>query len=207
MDGEAADDPTILRLPRAKSWSSTAGEPAPWTASGASAIAGPRCRRRARAPARRDHHARHRRGPYPHYLLKEISEAPGSLRKTLRGRIHEAGGRLTVALGADILPPGLRQRLADGGIRRIFVIGQGTAAVAGMSVAAAIAEALPRARLPVVALPATELSGFGLVDDMSDTLAVAISQSGTTTDTNRTVDLLRARTPGWSRSSIAATAT
>ena len=28
---------------------------------------------------------------------------------------------------------------------------------------------------------------------MSDTLAVAISQSGTTTDTNRTVDLLRAR--------------
>jgi glucosamine--fructose-6-phosphate aminotransferase (isomerizing) len=45
----------------------------------------------------------------------------------------------------------------------------------------------------VVALPATELSGFSLVDDMSDTLAVAISQSGTTTDTNRTVDLLRAR--------------
>jgi glutamine---fructose-6-phosphate transaminase (isomerizing) len=133
------------------------------------------------------------RGPYPHYLLKEISEAPGSLRKTLRGRIREAGGRLTVALGADTLPPGLRQRLADGGIRRIFVIGQGTAAVAGMSVAAAISEALPRARLPVVALPATELSGFGLVDDMSDTLAVAISQSGTTTDTNRTVDLLRAR--------------
>jgi glutamine---fructose-6-phosphate transaminase (isomerizing) len=133
------------------------------------------------------------RGPYPHYLLKEISESPGALRKTLRGRIREAGGRLTVALGADTLPPGLRQRLADGGIRRIFVIGQGTAAVAGMSVAAAIAEALPRARLPVVALPATELSGFGLVDDMSDTLAVAISQSGTTTDTNRTVDLLRAR--------------
>ena len=96
------------------------------------------------------------RGPYPHYLLKEISEAPGSLRKTLRGRIREAGGRLTVALGADTLPPGLRQRLADGGIRQIFVIGQGTAAVAGMSVAGAIAEALPRARLPVVALPATE---------------------------------------------------
>ena len=27
---------------------------------------------------------------------------------------------------------------------------------------------------------------------MSDTLAIAVSQSGTTTDTNRTVDLLRA---------------
>ena len=43
------------------------------------------------------------------------------------------------------------------------------------------------------ALPATELSGFGLADDMSDTLVVAISQSGTTTDTNRTVDLVRTR--------------
>ena len=42
-------------------------------------------------------------------------------------------------------------------------------------------------------MPATELSGFGLDDDMSDTLVVAISQSGTTTDTNRTVDLVRAR--------------
>ena len=40
--------------------------------------------------------------------------------------------------------------------------------------------------------PATELSGFGLTDDMSDTLVVAISQSGTTTDTNRTVDMVRA---------------
>src|SRR4029434_5896297 len=34
---------------------------------------------------------------------------------------------------------------------------------------------------------------FGLGADMSDTLVVAISQSGTTTDTNRTVDLVRAR--------------
>ena len=42
-------------------------------------------------------------------------------------------------------------------------------------------------------MAATELSGFGLSDDMSDTLVVAISQSGTTTDTNRTVDLARAR--------------
>ncbi len=40
---------------------------------------------------------------------------------------------------------------------------------------------------------ATELSGFALADDMSDTLVVAVSQSGTTTDTNRTVDLVRSR--------------
>jgi glutamine---fructose-6-phosphate transaminase (isomerizing) len=40
---------------------------------------------------------------------------------------------------------------------------------------------------------ATELSGFGLAPDMHDTLVIAISQSGTTTDTNRSVDLVRAR--------------
>ena len=42
-------------------------------------------------------------------------------------------------------------------------------------------------------MPATELSGFALRPDMHDTLVFAISQSGTTTDTNRTVDLVRAR--------------
>jgi glucosamine--fructose-6-phosphate aminotransferase (isomerizing) len=40
---------------------------------------------------------------------------------------------------------------------------------------------------------ATELSGFALRSDMSDSLVVAISQSGTTTDTNRTVEVVRAR--------------
>src|SRR4029079_10644130 len=43
------------------------------------------------------------------------------------------------------------------------------------------------------AITATELSGFSMRLDMSDTLAIAVSQSGTTTDTNRTVDLLRGR--------------
>ena len=46
-------------------------------------------------------------------------------------------------------------------------------------------------RLRADAEAATELSGFGVSDDMSDTVVVAISQSGTTTDTNRTVDLVR----------------
>src|SRR5207244_8709935 len=46
-------------------------------------------------------------------------------------------------------------------------------------------------RLDVEALPATELSGFRLRTDMRDALVVAVSQSGTTTDTNRTVDVVR----------------
>src|SRR6266508_4189169 len=132
------------------------------------------------------------RGASPHYLLKEISEAPGSFRKTLRGRIAgDADGRLAVDLGPESLPDEVRARLGDGTLRRVIVIGQGTAAVAGQSFAAALRDAT--ANLLVDAMPATELSGFALRPDMHDTLVVAISQSGTTTDTNRTVDLVRAR--------------
>ncbi len=133
------------------------------------------------------------RGTFPHYLLKEISEAPGSFRKTLRGKLVDVDGSLTVDLGDDVLPPEVRSRLAEGDIRRLLVIGQGTAAVAGQSLIGAFRVAAPSSPLTVAALPATELSGFDLRDDMRDTLVVAISQSGTTTDTNRTVDLVRAR--------------
>lgn len=134
------------------------------------------------------------RGDAPHYLLKEIGEAPSSFRKTLRGKLVEHDGRVHVALGDDTLPVPVRERLRSGDITRVLVIGQGTAAVAGQSLATALLDALGDDRcLEVRALPATELSGFGLAGDMHDTLVVAISQSGTTTDTNRTVDLVRAR--------------
>jgi glutamine---fructose-6-phosphate transaminase (isomerizing) len=132
------------------------------------------------------------RGDAPHFLLKEITEAPASFRKTLRGKIVERDGQLSVGLPGETLPESLRARLRAGEITRVFVIGQGTAAVAGQSLAAALSTAA-RSRFAVEALPATELSGFRLGDDMSDALVVAISQSGTTTDTNRTVDLARAR--------------
>jgi glucosamine--fructose-6-phosphate aminotransferase (isomerizing) len=132
------------------------------------------------------------RANFHHFLLKELTEAPTSFRKTLRGRIGTGDdGRLVVRVGEDTIPPSLVAALAGGTLERVLVIGQGTAAVAGQAVAAAITRCLPG--LSVSALPATELSGFGLSDDMSDTLVVAISQSGTTTDTNRTVDLVRTR--------------
>lgn len=132
-----------------------------------------------------------RRG-YDHYLLKEIDESPGSFRKTLRGRIGTGGdGRLDARLGDESIPPALVEALTAGRVGRVVVIGQGTAAVAGQAVAAAIAHCV--AGVEVRSMPATELSGFALADDMSDTLVVAISQSGTTTDTNRTVDLARTR--------------
>ena len=134
---------------------------------------------------------------FRHFLLKEISESPVSVRKTLRGKIATGeNGLLFVRLGEDVIPAAVRQALSAGRVHSIVVIGQGTAAVAGQAVASAITRSLPQ--VSVVALPATEVSGWGptgsgLPDDMSGALVVAISQSGTTTDTNRTVDLLRAR--------------
>ena len=136
------------------------------------------------------------RGGYPHYLLKEISEAPNSVRKTLRGRLTTTGGRLSVSLGEETLPEVVRTRLRSGAVRRIVTIGQGTAGVAGQSLPTVLGPVLAGAGITGVVVDstlATELSGFGLADDMSDTLVVAVSQSGTTTDTNRTVDLVRAR--------------
>ncbi len=134
------------------------------------------------------------RGAYHHFLLKEIEEAPSSFRKTLRGKIVvDADGTARAALGPETLPSAVIADLAAGTITRVLVIGQGTAAVAGQSLARGLAEMLAATPVRVDALPATELSGFSLRPDMADTLIVAISQSGTTTDTNRTVDLARSR--------------
>jgi glucosamine--fructose-6-phosphate aminotransferase (isomerizing) len=132
------------------------------------------------------------RGDHRHYLAKEIAESPRSVHKTLAGRIEERDGALRAALPEPTLPAAVRERLAAGGYARVHVIGQGTAAIAGRALARLLA-GLVGDRLRVAALPATELSGFGLGLDMRDTLVVAISQSGTTTDTNRTVDLARQR--------------
>ena len=133
------------------------------------------------------------RGDSPHYLIKEIGEAPASVRSTLRGRLVDVDGTSTVRLGERALGADLRADLAAGRIRRVTIIGQGTAAVAGEAVALSVAAEFTGSDMVTEARAATELSGSGLRRDMSDTLVVAISQSGTTTDTNRTVDLVRAR--------------
>jgi glutamine---fructose-6-phosphate transaminase (isomerizing) len=135
------------------------------------------------------------RGAAPHFLLKEITEAPGSFRKTLRGHIREANGRLTTSLSDATLPPALIARFANNQIRKVLVIGQGTAAVAGQSMVRLLSTMLigSGSNVVVQASTATEFSGFGMPHDLTDTVVVAVSQSGTTTDTNRTVDLARAR--------------
>ena len=137
------------------------------------------------------------RGEFPHFLLKEISEAPRSVRNTLRGKMREeATGRLRVSVGERTLPESVACGLREGTVTRIVVTGQGTAAVAGQGIAAAIEGRLRERGLSsprVDAMPATELSGFHLAPDMHGTVVVAVSQSGTTTDTLRTVNLTQRR--------------
>ena len=133
------------------------------------------------------------RGDSPHYLLKELGEAPESFGKTLRGKIVDGVDGPEVSFGPEIVPSKVRQGLRDGSIKRVVIIGQGTAAVAGQSLAVTLDALVRQGQIVTEAILATELSGFLLRSDMSDTLVVAVSQSGTTTDTNRTVDIVRNR--------------
>ncbi len=132
------------------------------------------------------------RGDYPHFFLKEVTESALSVRKTLRGkyrivRSEEGRNRIAFNLGEEVLPLRLRESLRKGLIRRILVIGHGTAAVAGAAVADAFERYLKGSGIRVESKIASELSGFSPDDDLSDALVIPITQSGTTTDTNRAV--------------------
>jgi len=141
------------------------------------------------------------RQDYPHYFFKEISESPGSVEKTLQNRwkLRESDGYLaTITLDEKTFPAKLKTAFKDGRIRRIFFVGQGTAGVAALACANILDYYLDDPSVYISALKASELSGFKIDvgktnKGMADTLVVAISQSGTTTDTNRTVDMVKER--------------
>ena len=138
---------------------------------------------------------------FPHYFLKEISESPLSVEKTLHNRwksVDENPDQLATALDQTVLPASLATAIAEKSIRRIFFVGQGTAGVAAKACADILDYYLNDPLLVIDALKASELSGSKLnegdaPDSMADALIVAISQSGTTTDTNRTVDMVKER--------------
>ena len=134
------------------------------------------------------------RKDFRHYLHKEISEAPVSVEKTLRGKFSLIREPFQVRMNLDesVVPGTVFERLKDGRIKRLLFIGQGTAAVAGQ-VVSFFTEQLFAGRLAVTAMKATELSGYRMTDSLEDCLIIAISQSGTTTDTNRTIDMARER--------------
>ncbi len=138
---------------------------------------------------------------FPHYFLKEISEAPDSVEKTLvnRWKFSDDGKEnYVVALDDFVFPYRLVEALMEDRIARIFVVGQGTAGIAASAIGDILAHYLDDPQIQVSAMKASELSGFKLPEggggrSMSDTLVIAISQSGTTTDTNRTVDMVKER--------------
>ncbi|MBT8331808.1 MAG: SIS domain-containing protein [Deltaproteobacteria bacterium] len=138
---------------------------------------------------------------FPHYFLKEISESPASVDKTLQNRWkfkEDDPSQYTIALDETIIPRSLQKALAADQIKRIFFIGQGTAGVAALACANILNYYLDNPSIQISALKASEFSGFQLNENdshhsMTDTLIVAISQSGTTTDTNRTVDMVKER--------------
>ncbi|HUT44016.1 MAG TPA: SIS domain-containing protein, partial [Desulfobacterales bacterium] len=141
------------------------------------------------------------RQKFPHYFLKEISESPISVEKTLQNRwkIKEGEKKLYVtAIDETIIPQSLQKALTENRIRRIFFVGQGTAGVASLACADILSYYLDDPGIQINALKASELSGFKLdeqddAQSMTDTLVIAISQSGTTTDTNRTVEMVKER--------------
>jgi len=141
------------------------------------------------------------RQDYPHYFLKEISESPDSMDKTLQNRWkvdEKNNNQYVISLDETVIPPALKQALVEDRIKRIFFIGQGTAGVAALACANILNHYMDNPAFQIVALKASEFSGFQLnehdtADSMQDALVIAISQSGTTTDTNRTVDMVKER--------------
>ncbi len=134
---------------------------------------------------------------FPHYFLKEISESPRSVEQTVHSRvsiIERNGDRHPqVLLDDSVVHPRLQEALAKGLIRNVFFMGQGTAGVAASGCAELVGYYLKGTDIRVASFKASEFSGFMVDDTLEDTLVVAITQSGTTTDTNRAVDMARER--------------
>jgi len=137
---------------------------------------------------------------FPHYFLKEISESPGSVEKTLEDKINFSpeSNRFSTNLNETVIPKSLEDDFKNNKIKKVYFIGQGTAGIAAQGCADLLNFYLGDIDITVRALKSSELSGFSIIDgknkaqSMIHTLVVAISQSGATTDTNRTVDLVKA---------------
>ncbi len=113
-----------------------------------------------------------KKGDYPHYMLKEIFEQPGSVRDALRGRLSLE--ECTAKLG------GLNMTTAElRDVGRIVLTGCGTALHAGM-VGEYVIEQI--AQIPTEVEFASEFRHRN-TPMTRDTLVFAISQSGETADT------------------------
>ncbi|MDY0220062.1 MAG: SIS domain-containing protein [Desulfobacterium sp.] len=138
---------------------------------------------------------------FPHYFLKEISEAPISVEKTLQNKWQTSTetGLFKTTLSRLVISERLESDLTQRKIKSILFIGQGTAGIAAQGCAHILSSYLAECDIVVRAMKSSELSGFALngrdgeKDTMDRVLVIAISQSGTTTDTNRCVDMVKSR--------------
>ncbi|MDA3788894.1 MAG: SIS domain-containing protein [Desulfobacula sp.] len=136
---------------------------------------------------------------FPHYFLKEISESPNSVEKTLENKVRflTESNRFVTSLDETMLPKTLEADFKNDRIKKVYFIGQGTAGIAAQGCADLLNFYLGDKGIDIRALKSSELSGFNIIEGngiekpMANTLVVAISQSGTTTDTNRTIDLVK----------------
>ena len=119
-------------------------------------------------------------GQFEDFMRKEIHEQPEALRRALRGRLDDQFA--TARLGGINLDA--RQLRA---IRQVKFLGCGSAYYAGQMGALLVEEL---ARIPSDSEPASEFRYRNPVVD-PDTLYVAVSQSGETTDTIMAVKELR----------------
>jgi glucosamine--fructose-6-phosphate aminotransferase (isomerizing) len=112
------------------------------------------------------------KGPFDHFMRKEIAEQPEAIRRVLSGRLETRFN--TTHLGG--LELAARELLEA---RRVKILGCGSAYIAGC-VGAHLIEQL--ARIPAHAEPASEFRYRNPVIE-PDTLYIAVSQSGETFDT------------------------
>lgn len=138
-----------------------------------------------------------RRG-YRHYFRKELEESIDSVSQTINGRYtRTAVSSENPEVQFSKLYTGnidqVIQKIKDKKKRRVVFIGQGSAHIAGLAGAYFVNEHAGTVGIRGEAITAGEFSAHWMRTDLSDTCLVAVSQSGTTTDTNRAVTLARAR--------------
>ncbi|MGO8948394.1 MAG: glutamine--fructose-6-phosphate transaminase (isomerizing) [Ktedonobacterales bacterium] len=125
------------------------------------------------------------KGGFPHYFVKEIHEQPHAVARALLGRIQQREDGLAAVRLAEL------DRLASSGaldkVRRIVILGCGTSIHAGMLGKYAIER---WSRLPVEICVASE---YRYSDPIvgPETLCLALTQSGETTDTLAATRLAR----------------
>jgi glutamine---fructose-6-phosphate transaminase (isomerizing) len=119
-------------------------------------------------------------GSYSDYMRKEIHEQPDAIRRAVMGRLDERFATAKLG-GVNLDPRELRN------IKRVKFLGCGSAYYAGQMGANLIEEL---ARIPADAEPASEFRYRSPVVD-PDTLYVAVSQSGETSDTLMAVQELK----------------